>query len=299
MTSQPDRNTVPDRARRRAIRAYAVDAGVPYSVAARRLDQLAPRGAETLASRGRTIYPASSDSHRHQLIRARERWAFADRVRDTRRAAHLPLGRAEHLAERFPPTRGEPGTGVGPLYHGAGRRETLALLYAVVAHEAPGLVPSTGELAWEAELGEDTAVDLACAELDRAVRLWLEADRAALLPRIEAALDAGAPALLAAHYAASMTVPDGPDPVIPGLPVDGARHILDAVLMVADDGHAPGTRVRLLAEPYRGRHGTIVAAEWGAVGPPQGYRVHPDGGPAGVLAAPPDLVVLNRGGADD
>jgi hypothetical protein len=293
-------NAVPDRARKRAVRAYSREAGVAYSEAARRLYPVAFARGERLASHGRTVYPPSNDTHRHRLVADRDRRPAADRIRDARRAADLPTGRAHHLAERFPPTRGEPGTGVGPLYHGEGREDTLALLYATAAHEAPGLVPSIGDLAWEAEMGEETAVDLACADLDRASRRLLDHDRPALLRRIETALEAGAGgranARLAAAAAAALTVRDGPDgqPVVAGLPLDGVRHILDALLIVADDGHAAGTRVRIFAGPHRGRSGTIVGAHWGPSGPPLRYDVQPDGR-APVAVEPNDLVVLANG----
>jgi hypothetical protein len=303
---QQRRKPAPDRARKRAIRAQAASTGVPYSVAARLHDAVMRQAesyarvfdiadwaaGETLAEQGRTVYPASSDTHRHWLIEARARWSADQRVQDARRAADLPAGRAQHLVDRFPPTRGEEGTGVGLLYHGDGRQHALALLYCVIAHERPDLVPSAGDLAWEAELGEETAVDTACAELDRAARLLLDGDRESLLPRITAALAAAqvhrewrvreGAIRLAANHGVPKT----------GLPWDGVRHILDAVLIVGDDGHAPGTRVRMLAQPHNGRNATIVGAVWGRVGPPIRYEVCPDAAPPAVLADPRDLIVL-------
>jgi hypothetical protein len=264
-------SSVPDRARRRAVRAWAQATGVPYSVAARQLDAT---GGALPASQGRTIYPASTDTHRHWLVKRRDRRPAAERVLDAWRAADLPYGRAGHLAERFPPTRGEPGTGVGPLYHGAARCAALALLYLLLAAESPDLVPAPGDLAWVAEMGEETAVDTACAALDRAARLALDHPRFRLRARVEAVAASAA----------------WPDPVS----WSGAGHILDAVLIVADDGHAPGTRVRLVA---RGRTGTIVSALWGPTGPPYGYLVLVDGDPAPVPADPDDLLlVLGRPG---
>jgi len=248
ITKPHHRQPAANRARKRAIRAQAARAGVPYSVAARQLDS-AP---DALASTGRTVYPASTDTHRQWLVDSRERRPFAVRLQDARRAADLPLGRAGHLADRFPPTRGEAGTGVGVLYHGARRQEALAALYSVIAAETPGLVPSAGDLAWAAESAEETAVDLVCADLDRAARLLLDDDRTTER--------------------------------------DGVRHILDAVLVIADDGHAPGTRVRMLDG---GRTGTIVSAVWGVSGPPILYRVHPDAAPRAVVADPRRLMLLH------
>jgi hypothetical protein len=120
------------------------------------------------------------------MIACRQRRPFEERVRDARLAAHLPVGRARHLVERFPPTRGEPGTGVGLLYHGDGLAEMLALFYAVTARERPGVVPTVGDLAWIAQMGEETAVDTACTQLDRLTRRLLDEDGDTLRGRIEA-----------------------------------------------------------------------------------------------------------------
>jgi hypothetical protein len=303
---QQHRQPAGDRARKRAVRIQAAEAGVPYSVAARQLTAIRSVSGETLASHGRTVYPASDDSHRQRLIDSRNRRSFDERVQDTRRAAHLPSGRARHLADRFPPTRGEPGTGVGLLYHGEGRQDILALLYLTVAHESPGLVPAVGDLAWIAELGEETSLDIACGELDRAARLLLDDERPRLWPRVEAALAAGAAdrrwqareetVRLADAYRAMTMVPDGDgdQPLVPRPPFDGVRNILDAVLVVGDDGHAPGTRVRALDAPHALRPATIVAARWAASGPPVGYAVLPDGGRT-VVVDPDRLVVLDGG----
>jgi len=236
-----------DRARRRAIRDLAERSGVAYSVARRQLDR-GLRPDEILASYGRTVYPSTLDSHRAALIAARERWDFPARLADTRRAARVPDGRAAHLVDRFPPTRGEPGSGVGLLYHGEWRLDRLIEAYA-------GAGDPPGDLAWTAELGEETAVDIACAALDRSARLLLG---------------------------------DGPAEV----GVEGARQILDALLIVGDDGHAAGTRVRLLAS---GAEATIVGAIWGPSGPPVRYRViarHREG-PAEYTVDPDDIAVTS------
>jgi len=304
---QHHRQPAGDRARKRAVRAQAARAGVPYSVAARQLDAVRSASGETLASHGRTVYPAGGDTHRQWLIDSRNRRSLDERVQDTRRAAGLPGGRGWHLAERFPPTRGEPGTRVGLLYHGERRQEALALLYLVVAHESPGLVPAVGDLVWTAELGEETALDIACGELDRAARLLLDQDRATLWPRIDAALATGArehnwPAReeavrLAGAYRAMMSTRRGDDgePLVTGPPLDGVRNILDAVLVVGDDGHAPGTRVRVLGPPHEQQTATIVAALWGSAGPPVEYEVLPDRAARVVVVDPDRLVVLAAG----
>jgi hypothetical protein len=242
MSKQHRGQPVPDRARKRAIRAQASKAGVAYSVAVRQLEAASMPGAlavgETRASEGRTLYPPGADTHRQWLIQCRERRTADQWVDDTRRAAELPLGRARHLVERFPPSRGLDGTGVGPLYHGEGLPDALALLYRVIAAESPELLPAVGDLAWMAEMGEETAVDAACAYLDRAARLLLDVDTSDLWSRIEAALVEGQShphwrvradnaRLRGAFQAVTVAVGwyDG-EALAAGLPVEGMRQIL-------------------------------------------------------------------------
>ncbi|MBG6064439.1 hypothetical protein [Micromonospora ureilytica] len=286
------RKAAPDRARKRAVRDYAAQADVPYSVAARQL-------ATPPASADRTIYPPGGDAHRAWLIECRGRRTAEQRVADTRLSADLPFGRAQHLVERFPPSRGMRGTGVGQLYHGTGRVETLALLYHVVALESPQVLPNAGELAWTAEMGEETAMDTVCAVLDRAARLLLDDDDMSLRTRIRAALDAGAAhhqvqvrndsARLDAVFRAADTVVDqeGVWESRMGLPLTGVSHILDAVLVVNEDGHAPGTRVLL-----DGRRATIVSAVWATSGPPRRYVVAVDASLRTTVHQPGELTVL-------
>ncbi|MFY1673619.1 hypothetical protein ACN27G_27280 [Plantactinospora sp. WMMB334] len=286
------RKAVPDRARKRAVRDYAAQANVPYSVAARHL-------APPPAPADRTIYPPGDDAHRAWLIECRERRTAQQRVADTRRSADLPFGRAQHLVERFPPSRGMHGTGVGQLYHGTGRVETLALLYHVVARESPQVLPKAGELAWTAEMGEETAMDTICAVLDRTARLLLDDDDMSLRTRIRAALDAGAAhhqvqvrsnsARLDAVFRAADTVVDqeGVWDSRLGLALTGVSHILDAVLVVNEDGHAPGTRVLL-----GGLRATIVGAAWDRSGPPRRYVVAVDASTRSTVHQPGELTVL-------
>ncbi|GAB3402923.1 hypothetical protein [Flindersiella endophytica] len=240
------------RARKRAIRRLSERYDIPYSVAARRVELGGIPG-----DQGRTVYPVTSDTYRRQAVASRHRQPHEQRVRETRIGARLPDGRAQHLAARFPPTRGEPGTGVGGLYHGEHRVEALTRLYAAAATAQPGLVPSAGDLAWAAELGEETALDSVCFALDRAARLHAETNA-----------NAGT--------------------ATPGLA--GARQILDALLTIADDGHAPGTRVCLVDDR---RMGTIVNVCWERTGPPIGYVVRLDGTPEIIRTQPRELVVLS------
>ncbi|GAA3211027.1 hypothetical protein ACFO1B_34580 [Dactylosporangium siamense] len=284
-----------DRKRRRAIRAHAAQAGIAYSVAARQLAGAGVGPGESFASLGRTVYPSGVPGR--WTIIGRELRPAAVKLHDTRRAARLAGGRAAHLVERFP--AGE--SHAGPCYAGDGLEDLLAMLYLVVVREAPGLVPAAMDLAWTAELGEETAVDMECAEVDRAARLVLDDGVAELWGRVEDALRAGqdnaSPAVR--HDADRLTLvcrtftmpvegADG-EPYVLRAPWDGAGQVLDALLVVADDGHAPGTRIRLAGSPSTG---TIVGAAWGAVGPPRRYDVRLDTDPGTRSMRPDDLVVL-------
>ena len=234
MTGAEHRRQANDRARRRAVRALAAQMGVPYSVAARLM----------------------ADPHRALMFAHREQRPFHARVSDTRQAADPPLGRAAHLTARFPRLR----TTVGRLYDGRDRQTVLAMLYAVVAHESPGLLPAAEELAWVAELGEETAVDITCAALDRSARRLLDDDPWRLWTRVEAAVDGGlGQELRSVSLRGSLP---------------GARQTLDAVLLAAHRLKAPGARVGL-----GGRPATVVGARWPASGPPTAYEVRLDDDP--------------------
>ncbi|HEX5204858.1 hypothetical protein ACFQS1_18650 [Paractinoplanes rhizophilus] len=243
MTGAERRRQANDRARRRAIRALAAQMGVPYSVAARLI----------------------ADPHRALMFAHREQRPFHARVRDTRDAAAPPLGRAAHLVARFPRLH----TAAGRLYDGRDRQTVLAMLYAVVAHDSPALMPAPEELAWVAELGEETAVDITCAALDRAARLLLDDDQWRLWTRVEAALDASDPrgdvALTLAPELRSVSLRGS---------LPGARQTLDAVLLAAHRLSAPGAPLRV-----GGRTATVVGARWPRSGPPSAYEVRLDGDP--------------------
>jgi hypothetical protein len=265
MNGTRSRRSVPDRARRRAIRALAAELGVPYSVAARLLTGQTPPP----PGRPGPGFPIGDDEHRAWMFAAREHRTFLSRVRDTRQAADLPLGRAAHLVARFPPLRAM--TGIGPLYAGDGRETTIAMLYAVVAHESADLLPPADELAWAAELGEEAAVDIACAALDRAARHLLDHDRWQLWVRVEAALTAGETGTDRRARDAAITLGQELRTTSLRNSLDGARHILDALLVEPYECHPPGTRVRV-----GDRSGTVVGADWPPTGPPTAYRVRLD-----------------------
>jgi hypothetical protein len=247
MTGTRSHRSASDRARRRAIRALAAERGVPYSVAARLLSGPAVKH-----------FPVGDDEHRAWMFAAREHRSYLSRVSDARQAGDLPLGRAAHLTRRFPPLR----TAAGNFYFGDGREAALAMLYAVASHEQPGLVPGPDELAWAAELGEESAVDIACAALDRAARLLLELDSWRLWPRVEAALTAG-------EAGADSTVRDAARQLNRELrstslrgSLPGVRQILDALLVEPYDGLPPGARTR---------KGIVTGARWSSNGPPVDY----------------------------
>jgi hypothetical protein len=279
MTRDTQRQSVPDRARRRAIRAYAARLGVPYSVAAR---LLRTQNSWPL-KRHRDDLPATGEDHRAWLFALRESRRFAVRVHDTRLAADVPLGRATHLTERFPSMS-------DALYAGERRRTVLGMLYAVAAFESPATVPSAAELAWVAELGEETAVDTACSALDRAARLLLDQESWRLWPRVEAALTAGIAGDDRRVRDAAVTLDRDLRSVVLRHSLDGARHTLDAVLTIAVAGHPPGTRVRIVAGTHGGREGIVVGARWRAAGPPAGYEIRADADTLTVAGA--DIATL-------
>ncbi|GAA1873363.1 hypothetical protein [Asanoa iriomotensis] len=259
------------RARKRLVRAHAAHSGVAYSVAARQVATAGLRAGETLGDYGRTVYPvALFDGGRRWSLGARAARPVDVRVADARRAARLPGGRAGHLASRFPP-------GIDGFYAGDGRAALLAMLYLVVADAAP----SAGERAWAAETGEEAAIDLVCAEIDRAARRLLDGDWTILWERIDGALTAGAYPRLREMFRNFRDEA--------GAPWTGVRQILDALLVVGDDGHAPGTRVRAGAAG-----GSVVGLWWAADGPPVAYDVWFDGAAGPRRVRPGDIVVLPR-----
>jgi hypothetical protein len=250
MSGKQHRRPVPDRARRRAIRTLANRLGVAYSVAAR------------LLMVRRTRFPIGTDAHRAWLFAMRERRTLDLRLRDTQLAADLPLGRAAHLTERFPRLR---QAGAADLYAGEGRQTALAVLYAVLAHESPALLPSAETLAWVGELGEEAAVDSVCAALDRAARLLLDEDVWRLCTRIEAALGSGSDC--------ARTLAPEFRTMVPRKAFAGARQILDALLAAPYDAHPPGSRVRIVTGDRAGQTALVVGARWRQQGPPTHYEL--------------------------
>jgi hypothetical protein len=284
MTGRKHRPPVSDRARRRAIRAHAARLGVPYSLAARLL-------AAQMARSGAGERDGGPDEHRAWLFAMRERRSFDLRVRDTRLAVDLPLGRAAHLAERFPALRRPPA---GPLYDGEARQAALGMLYAVLAYESPAILPTAEELAWVASLGEETAVDIVCARLDHAARLLLDDDRWHLYTRIEATLDACEAATNRQVRDAAITLGRQFRTTILRRSLEGARHTLDALLAAAHDVHPPGTRVRVLTGPHQGQTATVIGIQWPATGAPRAYQIRTDNGPVILSVSINDIGILDQ-----
>ncbi|MEV4617601.1 hypothetical protein AB0J74_02655 [Asanoa sp. NPDC049573] len=313
------------RARKRAIRAHAARSGLPYSIAARQIAAGLGAG-ETPGTHGRTVYPIAFNGRGSLGLRAAR--PAAEQLADARLAARLPLGRAEHLVGRFPPGEAGHGpcyagagradllamlylvaAGYGHTADGrarsagtgehtldrharsAGTGEHTADRHArptgtgddtADRHARPtGTGDDTADgRAWAAETGQETAVDLVCGDLDRAARRLLDGDWTILWDRIDAALTGGRGARLRDAFRAFRDEA--------GAPWTGVRQILDALLVVADDGHAAGTRVRTPA----GAEGSIVGAWWAAAGPPTGYDVWFDGAAGPRRMRPGDIVVL-------
>jgi len=222
MTRDTHRHSVPDRARRREIRAYAARLGVSYSVAARLLAAQKSRPSIGFSADP----PAPGGDHRAWLFALRESRRFDQRVRDTRLGAGLPMGRAVHLTERFQAPAGE---------H---RATVLGLLYVVVTHESPALVPAPADLAWVAELGEEAAVDTVLTRVDRAARQLLDEDRWRLWVRVEAALGAAVAGADRRVRDAATELDAQFRSVVLRRSLDGARQTLDAVLSPDDAGRA-------------------------------------------------------------
>jgi hypothetical protein len=161
----------------------------------------------------------------------------------------------------------------------------------VLAHESPALLPTAEELAWVAELGEDAAVDITCAALDRAARLLLDRDRWQLWSRVEAALAAGDTSSDRRVRDAAIALGRDFRSVSLRGSLAGARHILDALLVQAHEGHPPGTRV-VLTGLSPARTAVVVGVHWPQTGPPTRYDVRIDTDAAARTVNVTDLLAL-------
>lgn len=253
--------------------------------------------------------PPGVDPLREWYQQGRLKWTPEQRAHEARRAIRLVGGRAWHLADRFPPLWLRDGRG-GVFGHGDRMESVLAvsLLYQLVVHENPTVVPDRSHLEWVAELADTGAVDVAFTEFDRAARrVLVDDDYPALYRRIEAALEAGGhwPASverrgLAAEYRRATKEPYGylgGYPQTRGVQVPGALQVLDAVLVSTAGGYSPGVEVQVRTGPHAGKAATVVQVEWAETGPPVGYQValgHAADLPSRVTVAAGDVELPDR-----
>ncbi|MBC2869811.1 hypothetical protein [Streptomyces mexicanus] len=212
-----------------------------------------------------------------------------------RRAAELPGGRAEQLAERVErPWQKTPG-GPWASFHAWDDRWLLALVYAMLTDQRPELRPDRGALRAAVEADDLAAVDALLEPLDRAAARLTTKVPAVWWGEVKPLLDA---------YADDVESDDGRDLLVVSWQEVEARHVvgrlvdrwrkawvpvrnhngymdppgvmwivvkewLDARLVDQHGGHAPGARVRL----GDGRPAVVRAVEWGEDGPPVAYRV--------------------------
>ncbi|WP_199828378.1 hypothetical protein [Streptomyces sp. XY533] len=208
-----------------------------------------------------------------------------------RRAAELPGGRAEQLAQR---AEREDGTQSGrwASFHARETRWLLALVYALLTDERPELVPDRARLQAAVEADDLAAVDAAMEPLDRAAARLMTKVPAVWWGEVKPRLDAYADAvesdgrdltawqevesrhvvglLVARWRKAWVPVRTGTGYLdSPGVLWIAVKGWLDARLVEEHGGHSPGARVRL----RDGRPAVVYAVEWGEEGPPVAYRV--------------------------
>ncbi|MGW3200132.1 hypothetical protein ACWDBD_37310 [Streptomyces sp. NPDC001118] len=210
---------------------------------------------------------------------------------EVRRAAELPGGRADQLAERIegPDAR---AYGRYPILNDAW---LLALVYAMLTDRQPELLPDRSRLRAAVEADDLAAVDTLMEPLDRAAARLMTKVPETWWGEVKPVLDA---------YADNVESTDGRDlmalswqeiedraavdrlvgkwhtawtPVRnyngywdpPGVMWIAAKGWLDARLVDQHGGQAPGSRVRLAD----GRLAVVYAVEWSEAGPPEAYRV--------------------------
>ncbi|RSD26416.1 hypothetical protein [Amycolatopsis eburnea] len=293
-----------NKARKRATRTRAAEAGISYTAA--HFENTAPRpvGEQRPEWAGIDWYafpPEPPRGCRLGVLHANQRYYWTIRRRwasiapeQVQRQAHSaadPLRRAQHLAGWWPE---------GLIYFGRTRDVALSVLYTIAMHDWPDLVPNAEVLAELAAAGEPAPVDAAFAELDRHARLLAGDQRHA--PTVELveqartilqtqAADTSDPRrrrhaeIALANIRRALTPYDvGRDgyPIAEGIAMPGALATLDAMLCSSQGGFPPGTVVscqdggrRVLAE--------IDRCRWApAGGGPTHYDVHWFGAPGEV-----------------
>lgn len=282
-----------DKHAKRAARDLAAREGISYTAARRRLaagngDQEQREQPPVLVPIAGTPCPEGCDGSGHRGAVCRV-WVPADAegVRwEVQRAAELPRGRANVLAER---SEGEcrPGT-----YNVLADAWLLALVYAMLTDRRPELRPDRAVLRAAVEADDLAAVDRLMAPLDRAAARLTTKVPVVWWGEVKPLLDAYADAvetdtrepetwqeaddrhtvgrLVERWRRAWVPVRNHNgywDP--PGVMWNAVKGWVDDRLADEHGGHAPGARVRL----EDGRPAVVYAVEWGEDGPPAGYRV--------------------------
>jgi hypothetical protein len=205
---------------------------------------------------------------------------------EVQRAAQLPVGRANQLADRIEAGR-KPGT-----YNATNDAWLLALAYAMLTDQHPELRPDRARLRAAVEADDLAAVDAVMEPLDRTAARLMTQVPAVWWDEVKPLLDAYTDTV----EADTRELPtwheveerDAVDRLVhkwrtawtpalksngywdpPGVMWLAPKEWLDAVLTKQHGGHAPGDRVRLAD----GRPAIVYAAEWGESGPPTAYQV--------------------------
>lgn len=294
-----------DKHAKRAARDLAAREGISYTAARRRLaagpvdqEHQEPQRLPAFAPVVSTPCPEGCDGSGHPGAVCRA-WRPADtegRTRwEVRRAAELPVGRAEQLAERVERPRQATQSGRWAAYHAWENEWLLALVYAMLTDQRPELLPDRARLRAAVEADDLAAVDALMEPLDRAAARLLTKVPEVWWGEVKPLLDA---------YADTVESDDGRDLLTAPWQEIEARHVvsrlverwrkawvpvrnergymdppgvmwlpvkgwLDARLVDEHGGHAPGARVRL----KDGRPAVVYAVEWGETGSPAAYRV--------------------------
>ncbi|MCT9141722.1 hypothetical protein [Streptomyces violarus] len=290
-----------DKHTKRAARQLAEREGISYTAARRRLadphQEAEPPRVVPIASR---TCPEGCDGSGHvgvacwlwrpQDVSGTVQW-------EVRRAAELPGGRAEQVAQRSEDRearKAKTQSARWATYNVLEDRWLLALVYAMLTDQHPELRPDRAPLRAAVEADDLAAVDALMEPLDRAAaRLTTKVPAVwwgEVKPRLDAYADAaesddrdlmavGWQEIEERHAVGRLIdrwrkawVPvrnhNGyMDP--PGVMWLAVKGWLDDRLVDQHGGHAPGARIRF----GEGRPAVVYAVEWGEDGPPVAYRV--------------------------
>ncbi|MEV8103160.1 hypothetical protein [Streptomyces sp. NPDC088135] len=277
-----------DKHAKRAARELAAREGISYTAARRRLadpgdvDQEQPPVLIPIAV---GICAEGCDGSRHPGALCRP-WRPKDVSArwEVQRAAELPAGRADQVAERVEADR-PPGT-----YNAMYDTWLLALAYAMLTDQHPELRPDRTALRAAVEADDLAAVDAVMEPLDRAAaRLMTKVSEVwnnDVKPRLDAYVDAMESDTRELATWQEVEERDAVDRLVrkwrqawtpvrnyngywdpPGVMWVAPKGWLDSLLVGRHGGHLD--RVRLTD----GRPAVVYAAEWGDDGPPVAYRV--------------------------